>query len=347
MNYTFTDFHKKRYEWAFRAKREFMNRFVRFDVQKVDLDKEELSFRHLLKCSSEAEKTSKREFAECEKNIETLETLIKRKRLQIDQEGEVCNIQLEQISLEIENYQVFTSQIEKKIQDMKAMEIEPFVKKCIIYDTNHKKASILNEHASRLEATIAKSLDKQFTKIKEEAQSLKIASVHELKRPELDSIPKIQQKIDNFWLTSSYDKAFYKLCDKAVDWVVEMYNAYLYVLTSILNRATEKYEQLRKRAQDLTEMKDEKIKRLHKEMIEDEKKRDQLLAYYDEVSEMWKQDCEHAKQLQGYFMKHWFLYKDELQQRFLSSNVEERWFVSQYLQILQQDGEKIIESLNR
>ena len=37
MKLTFTKFHTNRFEWAFKAKREFMNRFVRLDVDKQRL----------------------------------------------------------------------------------------------------------------------------------------------------------------------------------------------------------------------------------------------------------------------------------------------------------------------
>ncbi len=48
----------------------------------------------------------------------------------------------------------------------------------------------------------------------------------------------------------------------------------------------------------------------------------------------------------AYLIKHWLLYKDELKQKFRYVSVEERWLVSQYLLFLQQDGEKMIESMN-
>jgi hypothetical protein len=358
MNHTFIDFHKNRYEWAFHAEREFINRFVRLDVQKAErsLTKEftllgtsdvnELSFNHLTKLYSEAKEESKLEFEEHKKNIEKLEQLIERKRLQIIQELNALDRKEKQISSEIENYKAFSMELEKIMNDIKAIEIESFVKSIIIYDTSHKKASVLNGYASNLKLTVETDLEKQLMKIEEEVHNLNITSGRDLRLPKLASIPKIYQKIDAFWLTSSYDKAFYHLCDKAIDWVVAMYNAYLDVLTPILNGVEEQREQLVKKAQALKWMKDEKVIKQQKEIAQDEKRRDQLMAQHDEVYKMWQQDCEHAKQLQGYFIKHWLLYKEELQQHFLSSSVKERWFISQYLQLLQQDGEKIIESLN-
>lgn len=358
MNHTFTDFHKNRYEWAFHAEREFMNRFVRLDVQKIEStltkvltfsgnsDVNELSFIRLTKLYSEAEEASKLELEEYETNMEKLEQFIERKILQINQELEVFNIEDKKILSEIENHKEFSMHVESIMKDINAIKIEPFVKTTIIYDTSHKKASLLNGYASKLQLTVETNLEKQFRKIKEEAHNLHITLSHDLRLPELESIPRIHQKIDSFWLTSSYDKAFYHLCDNAMDWIREMYKGYMEVLTSILNEVAEQCEQLVKKAQALKSMKEEKVNKLHKEIVEAGKKRDLLMAHHNEVHEMWKQDCEHAKHLQGYFIKHWLLYKEELQQQFLASNAEERWFVSQYLQLLQQDGEKIIESLN-
>ncbi|MCQ6274809.1 hypothetical protein JMM81_07475 [Bacillus sp. V3B] len=339
MNHRFIDFHKKRYEWAFNAKTEFINCFVRLDVH-------ERSFNHLTKLYNEAEETRKRELEEYEKNIEKLEKLIESKRLQINQELNVFNIKDKQISREIENYRGLTVYLEKIMKDTKAIEVEPIVKDMIIYNASHKKASILNGYASNLQSIVKMNLEEQLTDIKEKVHNLNITSVNDLRLPELDSIPRIYQKIDSFWLTNSYDKAFYNLCDQAIDWVVKLYKAYMKVLTLILNEVVEQSEQLLKKAEDLKRIKDEKVEKLHKEIIVDKKKRDLLHTRYNEVHEMWKQDCEHAKQLQGYFIKHWLQYKEELQHYFLSGNAEERWFVSQYLQLLQQDGEKIIQSLN-
>jgi hypothetical protein len=79
---------------------------------------------------------------------------------------------------------------------------------------------------------------------------------------------------------------------------------------------------------------------MHKELLT------QLVVHHNEVNEMWKQDSEHAKQLQSYFIKHWLLYKEELQAHFLYGNSKERFLASQYLLLLEQDGEKIINSLN-
>lgn len=37
MNPTFINFHQNRFEWAFKAKQEFINRFVRLDVNKSEV----------------------------------------------------------------------------------------------------------------------------------------------------------------------------------------------------------------------------------------------------------------------------------------------------------------------
>jgi len=355
MNHTFTDLHKNRYEWAFSAKREFINRFVRLDVQEIlyklqedleMLDGNELSFNRLSKMYSEAEEASKLELKEHEKSIEKFNQFIERQRLQINQELKEFNLKQKQISSEIENYKEFSMHLDKIMKEIKSIEIEPFVKEIITYDSSQKKASVLNGYASNLQFTVETNLEKQLTDIKAVANSLKITEGHDLRLPELQSIPRIYQKIDAFWLTTSYDKVFYNLLDKSIDWVVEMYKVYLDILTSIRNEIKKKPEQLLNQAKALRQMNDEKLKRLHKEIAKDEEIRDQLIEKHGEVYEKWKEDCEHAKHLQDYFIKHWLLYKEELQRHFLSGNVEERWFVTQYLQLLQQDGEKIIESLN-
>ncbi|KAA9024235.1 hypothetical protein [Niallia endozanthoxylica] len=357
MNQVVTDLHNKRYEWAFHAKKEFLNHFVRLDVQKIEhyhhpreisvntvVDKE--SFQSLMNCLELAEKVRKQENEIHEKELEKLEQIIFEKKAQMDLELNFFHMKNHEFSSKIENYKEFSNDIKTIIQEMKRMDKDSFVKNFLKYDANHKKASILNRNAIQLQITVEKKIENQLMEIKERTNSLNLLKIVHLELPKLDPIPKIKQKIDSYWLKSRYDKAFNRLSDEATVWLEEMYQAYQNVLQAYLNEASDIYNRLAHEAEVLKRTKEETISQLQNELTEIEEKRDYLRTEYEKADEMWERDCDHARQLQGYFIKHWLLYKKELQHKFLSENPQERWIAAQYLQLLQQDGENIIESMN-
>lgn len=105
-------------------------------------------------------------------------------------------------------------------------------------------------------------------------------------------------------------------------------------------------ELLEKQVLDLKFVSEERKKKREKLFVMYQEEKGRFESHYQEILEMWNQDREHATQLQSYFIKHWMNYKAELQYHFLYGDEKERWLASQYLQLLLQDGKKIIESLN-
>ena len=248
--------------------------------------------------------------------------------------------------IEIQNGKEFLAYVENQIKDIKAIEIVRFVNEIIPIQSNHKKASFINGCTLKLENLVKTRIKKQISDLKGIAQPLPILSIRHLQLPELDSIPEIKQKMDSFWFNSQYQKSLQITRDHAYDWVEKMYKTYINLLTSVQIEGTQYIEQLLNKQDALLQMKNETIQRLQNTRLHDQEKRDLLIKQQRELNTLWKQDCEHAKRLPAYFIKHWLLYKEELEQKFLHVSIEERWFVSQYLLLLQQDGEKIIEPMN-
>lgn len=357
MNKVLTELHKKRYEWAFQAKKEFLDQFVRLDVEKIDrlhrqqedsfcTDVKLLPFQNLTNCIKVAEKDRMQEHVESEKELKRLEQFISEKKEQMEQKLNFFHMKNREFSSKIKNYTDFLHDIESIIQALEHTDKESIVKNYVKYDTKQKKASILNGHAEQLQISIKNMIENQLTEIKVKADRLDLLQDSLFRLPKLDPIPKIQQKIDSYWFNSRYDKAFNQLMLNGIKWVEQIYQSLKDILSPLLNEALVQHDQLVHEAGSLKRMKDETITELKRELNKIEIERDYLRKEQVKVNEMWEKDLQHANQLQGYFMKHWLLYKEELQRQFLSENPEERWTAFQYLKLLQQDGENIIESMN-
>ena len=356
MFHMLTDYHKNRYKWAFNAEREFINSFVVLKVQdhkdgplledRIGFAENAPSFCHLTECYKVAEKTRKQAFEEYDNEIRKLEDLIKKNHTQIEIEMKEKTSKENQLFIQIKNCKEFLTHIEKIISDLNAIEIKCFVNEIIPIQSTHKKASAINGYALKLEQFVKTRINKQISDLKESAQPLPILAIGDLQLPEIDSIPEIQQKIDTFWFNSRYQKSLHITREHATDWVEKMYKAYMNQLFFIHNEGTQHLEQLLNEKESLLQMKDATLLRLYNIQDNDQKRRDLLIKQQKELNTWWKQDCEHAKNLPAYFIKHWLLYKEELEQTFLHVSVDERWLVLQYLLLLRLDGEKIIESMN-
>ncbi|WP_040205303.1 hypothetical protein [Neobacillus jeddahensis] len=359
MNLTFSNFHNRRFEWAFKAKKEFFNRFIRLDVEKTklieeipqhsqtdfeQLDVNELSFKQLTKFYKEAEEASKLELQQYEEKISQQDTLIERQQFLLEHELEDSELQYKQMCSEIAVFEEFLKMI--VLKDTDPDHIRDLVDTIIEYTPYYRKASVLNDDALRLQEIVENELKIKFRKIKQEAGILNLGISNLLELPYLDPISKIEQKIDAFWLKSTYEKATSRIRGNAYEWVSEMYQNYNLLLTPIHENAMEQKEQLVHEAEALKSVMTERKKQLEDELANHQKEKAEHEAHYQKVYQLRNQNREQASQLQGYFMKYWMEYKDELQQHFQNGNAEERWFSAHYLQLLRQDGETIIESLN-
>ncbi len=355
MNNVIKDLHHKRYEWALHAKKEFLDQFVRLDVEKVHLlhpvqEKNRSSdylwpFLSLTNCFKLVESERQQENEKNKKDLEKLEQMISEKKTLLNEKLNFFHMKNHEFSSKIEKYHELLADIEAVLQEMKNVDRE-YVKYFLNYDVKQKKASILNQQAIKLQITMEKKLENQLTGIIERADRFHLVQDSHLRLPKLEPIPKIHQKMDSYWLKSRYDRAYNHLFDNAMKWVEQMYMAYSEVLAPVLNEAFMQRNQLLNEAEALQLEKEENITNIQIDLSAMEAKREILCEKHSHVNRLWEQDYQHAKQLQRYFMKHWLLYKKKLQQQLLTDNPEECWAAFQYLQLLQQDGENIIETIN-
>ena len=356
MFHMLTDYHKNRYKWVVHAQREYLHSFVVLNIQenvdlplsedRISLTQRAPSFCHLTELPKVAERTRKQVFAKYDKKIAELGDLIEKTNIQIEVELKKTASKENQLFVTINQYKEFLTHIEMIITDLNALDIERFVHEIIPVQSKHKKASAINGCALKLEQFVQTRIKKQISDLKEKAHPLQILSIKHLQIPGLDSIPEIHPKIDTFWFNSQYQKSLQITREYAASWVEKMHKAYLTQLTFTHDEGTQHLQQLLIDKETLQQMKDATLQRLKHLQAKHQEKKELLIKQQEESDRLWKHDCEHAKNFFAYLIKHWLLYKDELKQKFLYVSVEERWFVSQYLLFLQQDGEKMIESMN-
>ncbi|MCM3729616.1 hypothetical protein M3226_28990 [Neobacillus cucumis] len=359
MNSTLIDFHKKRFEWVFKAKEEFLNHFNPYKneglsdsiedllhILQADLENpNEPSSGRLIKFYQEADEEMRMKLKNYEKQIEPYELLITKQSSIIDHKKEEAQIQADGFAIEIDDYDRFLKQIELK--NTESDHIWELVDDTIEYTPHDRKASIINEDVSRLQIAVERDLGTSILILKQEAHFFKIELATPLELPFVPPIPPIEQKIDAFWFKNTYEKALFKMRSLAHDWVTEMYQNYNHLLTSILNEVTAQKELIVKEAEASKLEYRQKINNLENHLVTYQKEEAELKARYQKACQLRNQFHEHGSQLQGYLIKHWLEYKEELQQDFLYGKSEDRYLAAHYLQLLRQDGEKIIESVNR
>lgn len=343
MNPTLTNFHNRRFEWAFLAEREFMEQIESSTITQ-NHEANESSIKRLTNLYKEAKEESKLELARYEERMKLQDELINRQQSLLEQELVEAEAPYKQICSEIEAYEGFLKKIELKNIDPD--HIRELVNDVIEYTPDRRKASIINGDVLQLQEMVASELESKFRKIKQEAGMLKIEISHLLELPYLLPIPRIEQKIDAFWLKSTYEKAISGIREIAFEWVTEMYQNYNLFLTPILKAAKEKKEQFFQEAEALKLGNTERKAKMEEELANYQKEKMVLDAHYQKVYQLWNQKRELASKLQGYLIKWWMEYKGELQRHIQYGNAEERWLAVQYLQLLRQDGEEIIEALN-
>jgi hypothetical protein len=364
MNPTFIDFHKKRFEWASKALKDFSARFNELKTEAAYTkgmtnsaeglvrmlqtrfeDPHEASINGLKQFYKEVQKERQTELENYEKQLAPYQMLVTKQTAIIDHEKETAQLQEEQFLNKINNYDQFLQQIELKNTDPD--HLWELVDDIIEHTPYNKKASVINYDVARLQSWAERELGNSILTIKQKASAGNIELGQPLELPFLPPIPEIEQKIDAFWFKTTYEKALAHMRTLAHEWLTEMYQNYNQLLTSILTELTRQKEQAVKEVEALKLESRAKISSHENQLVTYQKEEAELKARYLKACQLWEQFSEHASQLQGYLIKYWMEYKEELQQPFLYGQTEDRFLAAHYLQLLRRDGENMIESLNK
>lgn len=364
MNPTFIDFHKKRFEWVLKAIKDFsvhfdewkskapyttgMTNSVEGLVQMLQTHLEpphDASFNGLKKFFQKAEKERQSELESYEKQLESYQMLITKQASILDHEKEQAHLQEERLLNDFNRFDQFQQQIELKNTD--SVHIWELVDDIIEYTPYNKKASVINYDVSRLQIWAERDLGNSLLSIKQKASDINIELGQPLELPVLPPIPEIEQKIDAFWFKTTYEKALSSMREQAHEWLTEMYQNYNHLLTLLLAELTRKKEQVILEVEAVKFECRTKISAHESQLVTYQKEEAELKACYLKACQLWEQLSDHASQLQGYLIKYWLEYKEELQQPLLYGQSEDRWLSAHYLQLLRQDGENMIESLTK
>ncbi|ULT56820.1 hypothetical protein L1999_28065 [Neobacillus drentensis] len=364
MNPTFIDFHKKRYEWVLKALKDFSVRFNEWKneapyttgmtksveglVRMLQLHLEpshETSFNGLKNFFQEAEKVRQSELENVEKQLEPYQLLITKQTSILEHEKENAHLLEERLLNDINRFDQFQQQIELK--NMDSDHIWELVDDIIEYTPYNKKASVINYDVSRLQNWAERELGNSLLTIKQKASDANIELGQPLELPFLPPLPEIEQKIDAFWFKTTYEKALSTMREQAHEWLTEMYQNYNHLLKLVLTELTRQKEQAIKEVEAGKLEYRTKINSLENQLVTYQKEEAELKARYLKACQLWEQFSDHASQLQGYLIKYWLDYKEELQQHLLYGQTEDRWLSAHYLQLLRQDGENMIESLTK
>ncbi|MBM7652609.1 hypothetical protein JOC76_002067 [Neobacillus cucumis] len=353
------DFHHKRFKWVLRAQEDFLNHFNPFQhegltdsindllqILQTELENpNDLTSDRLMTFFQEVEKETNIKLKNYEKQIEPYELLIAKQSTIIDHKKEEAQIQEDGFIIEIEDYDRFLNPIELK--NAHPDHIWELVNDTIEHTPHERKASTINDDVSRLQTAVERDLGTSIKIIQQEAHFFKIELATPLELPFVSPIPPIEQKIDAFWFKNTYEKALSKMRFLAHDWVMETYQNYNRLLMAITEEVSAQKEQAVKEAQATKLEYRQKINHLENQLATYQKEEAELKARYLKACQSWNQFREQASQLQGYLIKHWLEYKEELQKQFLYGDAQGRYLAAQYLQLLRQDGEKMIQSLPR
>ena len=359
MNSTLLNLHRKRFEWAFKAKEDFLHQFDPYkneeltnsiedllQILQTELEQPNEPYSDRLKdFFQEAEEEIRDKRKSYAKQLEPYELLITKQKAIIERQLEQAQLEAEEFTNEIDDYHRFLKQIELK--NTESEQIKRLVDDTIEYTPNERKASIINDDVSRLQIAVERDLGTSILILKQEASFFKIEVANPIELPYVPPIPPIEQKIDSFWFKGTYEKALSNMRSQAYNWVMVMYQNYNDLLTAISNEVTAYKERTEKEAESSKLEHRQKINTLENQLATFEQEEAQLKARYQRTCQWQKQFHEHASQLQGFLIKHWLAFKENLQQQVLYGDAESRYLAAQYLQLLRRDGEKIIDSLNR
>lgn len=312
----------------------------------VSINVNDISFSRLTHLYHVAEKESAIDLNVKKKNLEKVEKQIKYHDVVSELKRNQIEKEIKEVGYKFDQCIEFLSNLSEKENEI----CNNFMKKNLdnyksIKDSNlDKKASSINNAISQLQLQIISNLESEEKKMASDALRLDI-NFRTSKIKDIPTIPVIEKSIDTYIFQKSYLNAISKTNEYVGKWLDDISYTYLKMIKDNAEKVSRlrdnlgrKLDRLKSESQSAANQTSNKKAKLQSEL--------ELIQADAEISrKIWQQDLHHAKELQKYFMAYWLNYKDELIGMVTSGSYVQRWSAIYYLQILMQDGEKIINSL--
>lgn len=308
----------------------------------TSLDYNELSFSRLTGLYHDAETLSKEELDESFLRIHAAQERVSHLELLKKQHSNVGNTVLK---LKIEQLNKVKATIEGELTRIQILNVEDLVKEKIPVDYTNKYASQINDASARFQLAMEEEIRKKIKGLTEQMLALDVIP----KQFELGDIPpiySINRKIDKIWFDGQYSKEMYLVHATCKHWLVQVHVRYKRTLSERLLQITEALQEVKNEVERIRAEHELEMRKIDRNLKQAMVHLKQVNKEHASLEKTWQADCLHARQLQQYFIKHWLLYKEELEEKCYSEEPAEKWGAFQYLQILLKDGKTIIQSLD-
>ncbi|SEN88861.1 50S ribosome-binding GTPase [Mesobacillus persicus] len=321
---------------------EIMDKLIN-DFASTDFNK--LSFSFLTKLYREAELDSKVELEESELRIQMIKARLDNLRAMRNTYTKIAD-KIRPQEERIRSLNKVRLTISQEQIRLKEFSIDKEIENKIPADFTNRYASVINQAAVHFQYQTEVLLNKKIREINWSMKGLRVDGMDELTLVDVAPVYGINSIINKFWTDRKYFKELFSVRESCVRWLEHVHEIYSNNLSEKLGTINEQVDELNK---EISQIKDLYEQDLNNMTLEIKKVKVQLAELNEEhikLRQRWEEDCLHARQLQQYFIKHWLLYKERLQQKCLYGLPEEKWLALRYLQHLVKDGQLIINSLD-
>lgn len=318
---------------------------VKLKSDLMHLNVNELTFNRLTQFYRQAEEASKVELLAFDSRIEKSAKMLIRHEFQLDMSDKHFYEKEAEVLKEYTDYEEFLNKLDEHINHFGFIDVEELANEGITYNEDKRNYSVLNAEASSLQYELVQRLEKVQAEVESDTRRLQV-SLGEITFPEIVPPALLDRDKKEIIFKRSYRKIIKQLRLDVSFRIEEMVDPFVETFINVHDHVSIKADSVFNELDLLRRAYDKNRSTLQDEINKEVDIKQQLMTQREEAKRLWEQDCDHAKKLQTYFIEHWLLYKHELEELFLHGRLEERWLASQYLQLLQVDGTRIIESLN-
>ncbi|WP_364280159.1 hypothetical protein [Peribacillus frigoritolerans] len=305
----------------------------------------ELSFSSLTKLYREAELESKIAVTESELRIQVFQERLDNIKFIKATFPEVADVTSDEKE-RIQGLNQLKATIQKEMNRITEMDIAAEVRGQIPSDLSNRYASVINNAAVNFQYKTEELLNKNMKDLNKQLKILGVAVTEQFNLGDTPYIYMISKWINKLWLEDKYFRELFKVRESCENWLKRVQASYEKYLASSLLIIDQLLLEAKNKKNQIKSLHEYEIKKINRELEEAEEQLSDLKEAHKRLQDTWQADCSHARQLQQFFIKHWLLYKEQLEEKCLYGSPEEKWLALQYLQLLVKDGQFIINSID-